>query len=96
MNREPLAGNGNAQMASGMFTTTTAGRRWNGSYRPYSRALLEVQMGDFEKFADALDALIRRWQQEADLSYAEAVGALAFKQHELMHEVKGDEQNVPN
>ena len=53
-------------------------------------------MADFDKFADALDALIRRWQQEADLSYAEAIGALAFKQHELIHEVKGDEQNVPD
>lgn len=47
-------------------------------------------MADFEKFADALDALIRRWQQEADLSYAEAIGALEFKKHELMHEVKED------
>ena len=47
-------------------------------------------MDDFEKFADALDALIRRWQQAADLSYAEAIGALAFKQHELKHEVKED------
>ena len=45
---------------------------------------------DFTKFTDELDALIRRWQQEADLSYAEAIGALALKQPEVMHGVKED------
>lgn len=48
-------------------------------------------MNDFEKFADELDALIRRWQQEADLSYAEAIGALEFKKHELIHEARKED-----
>lgn len=44
-------------------------------------------MSGLAQFSDELDALVRRYTHEADLSYADVVGALEMKKFTLLKEV---------
>lgn len=45
-------------------------------------------MNNIDQFANELDALVRRYRQEADLTFAEVIGALQMKAWVLMAEAE--------
>lgn len=54
-------------------------------------------MNNIDQFANELDALVRRYRNEADLTFAEVIGALQMKAWVLMAEAatRTDELDQP-